>query len=322
MSTYAHITSWIAASRNEAILARHLRIEESDLLLGLLAQGGEVARELGRAGVSLAQARAGIAGLDDADLARAGIAVPAGVRPERLKASMSALEDPADLDWSEEAESIIFERKGKVRSDRAALQVMLGREDSTTARVLVHLGVDLEALRKRLNAQDRDDSSSVKRVRVPQVWRRQGLEDAGVCTRFISAPVETVAAVLGDPSGDCWVRQGGEIVDARPGEVITDRRRRNGTVVRMRHRHQRDRDGSIVWSSQATSGRYAGELVSVREYRLTGAPGGTLVSLTLITRGFGPIGALVRPLSRLFSGFGIRHQMVLTAALCAENRAA
>lgn len=69
MSTCTHIWTWLSAARSEAILVRHPRIEETDLLLGLLAQGGPVARTLGAAGVGLARARSAATDLDDADLA-------------------------------------------------------------------------------------------------------------------------------------------------------------------------------------------------------------------------------------------------------------
>ncbi|WP_172193461.1 Clp protease N-terminal domain-containing protein [Actinomyces faecalis] len=59
MRTFSFMLSWVTASRTEALLARHRQIEEIDLLLGLLAQGGTVAQLLGRRGVSLETARRG-----------------------------------------------------------------------------------------------------------------------------------------------------------------------------------------------------------------------------------------------------------------------
>ena len=68
MSTCTHIWTWLSAARSEAILARHPRIEETDLLLGLLAQGGPVARTLGAAGVGLRPPPALAAGSAQEDL--------------------------------------------------------------------------------------------------------------------------------------------------------------------------------------------------------------------------------------------------------------
>mgnify|MGYP002754903641 CR=1 FL=1 len=98
MSTCTHIWTWLSAARSEAILARHPRIEETDLLLGLLAQGGPVARTLGAAGVGLARARSAATDLDDADLAGANIPVPRGLRPRRLLVSLAVVQADVDLD--------------------------------------------------------------------------------------------------------------------------------------------------------------------------------------------------------------------------------
>ena len=99
MSTCTHIWTWLSAARSEAILARHPRIEETDLLLGLLAQGGPVARTLGAAGVGLARARSAATDLDDADLAGANIPVPRGLRPRRLLVSLAVVQADVDLTW-------------------------------------------------------------------------------------------------------------------------------------------------------------------------------------------------------------------------------
>ena len=101
MSTCTHIWTWLSAARSEAILARHPRIEETDLLLGLLAQGGPVARTLGAAGVGLARARSAATDLDDADLAGANIPVPRELHPRRLLVNLAVVQTDIDLDLAE-----------------------------------------------------------------------------------------------------------------------------------------------------------------------------------------------------------------------------
>ena len=108
MSTCTHIWTWLSAARSEALLARHPRIEETDLLLGLLAQGGPVARTLGAAGVGLARARSAATDLDDADLAGANIPVPRGLRPQRLLVSLAVVQADVDLDLAPGAEDVVL----------------------------------------------------------------------------------------------------------------------------------------------------------------------------------------------------------------------
>ncbi len=167
MTGYGHVLTWMAAARSEAILSRHLRIEETDLLLGLLAQGGQVAQLLGARGVSLVRARQGAADLDDTDLAQVGVRLPEGLRPPRLGADHAVAAAHADPQLAPGTKEVVYERRGKVRTDLQALQVMVGREQSGTVRLLRHLGVDLERLRARLEDVD-TGTAPVDRVPVPE----------------------------------------------------------------------------------------------------------------------------------------------------------
>ena len=94
MSTFSFVISWLSASRIEALLARHRQVEETDLLLGLLAQGGAVAQLLGRQGVSLEAARRSAQEVEDADLRQIGITLVEGVRPRRLEAGAVPCRSP------------------------------------------------------------------------------------------------------------------------------------------------------------------------------------------------------------------------------------
>ncbi|MCL3778731.1 MULTISPECIES: Clp protease N-terminal domain-containing protein [unclassified Actinomyces] len=320
MSTYTHITTWMVASRQEALLARHLRIEQTDLLLGLLAQGGSVAQTLGEAGATLAGARRAAADLDDADLAQAGITGSARLRPARLPAASTTALSTADLDWAPDAEEILFERKGRVRSDRQALEVMLQDGRAPATRLLQALGVDVAALRERLAHADAPSSTRAVPVALAPEHRRQGMEHARRCSHFISAPADLVRGLLSDPDrlGQWWWRNDAEVLETGVRHAVVEHRHRRRSV-RMRYLLSQSADGGLAWREEALTVRYAGVLVSVRELRAQETAGGTLLHLTLVTRSLGPLGRLTAPLARLWVAMGMRHQLLLVAALVADE---
>ena len=236
MSTCTHIWTWLSAARSEAILARHPRIEETDLLLGLLAQGGPVARTLGAAGVGLARARSAATDLDDADLAGANIPVPRGLRPRRLLVSLAVVQADVDLDLAPGAEDVFFERRGRVRSDRQALLALTAGPRTASSRLLDHLGVDVPELRRRLKTGARERVAGARTVPVPRDLRREGMERARCLDHFVCAPPEVLRGILSDPDRlGQWVALGaGAVVESGAGRVVTEWRRGRRTV-RLRH---------------------------------------------------------------------------------------
>lgn len=318
MTDYCHISTWMAGARSEAILSRHTQIEQTDLLLGLLAQGGAVAQLLGAQGVSLARARQGLAELDDADLAQVGIHVPQGLRPPRLEADHAIVAKHADLPWSPGAEAIVFERRGKVRTDLQALQVMLGAEESDVVRLLAHLGVDLERVRAHLR-QTSPQPAAVDRVPVPLAYHQEGIDTALRCQRFVSAPDDLVRRVLSDPTHlGKWLVAGAQVLRSDAGGAWTQHGRGRRSMV-LHHRLAGVPGGQVVWRSEIDSGRRRGQLLAARSLELTPAPGGTLVGLTLLTRSFGVTGKMLRPVTRMWAPFGLRHQLATIAPLIADR---
>ncbi|WP_172120143.1 Clp protease N-terminal domain-containing protein [Actinomyces faecalis] len=124
MRTFSFMLGWVTASRTEALLARHRQIEEIDLLLGLLAQGGTVAQLLGRRGLSLETARRGAQEIDDADLREVGVTLPVALRPPRLAADGEAIRTKAELELGPQTRQVCTQRLGKVRNGRQALAVL------------------------------------------------------------------------------------------------------------------------------------------------------------------------------------------------------
>ena len=322
MSTCTHIWTWLSAARSEALLARHPRIEETDLLLGLLAQGGPVARTLGAAGVGLVRARSAATDLDDADLAGANIAVPRGLRPRRLLMSLAAVQANVDLDLAPGAEDVVFERRGRVRSDRQALLALTAGPRTASSRLLDRLGVDVPELRRRLRARARERVAGARAVPVPQDLRREGMERAWRLDHFVCAPPEVLRGILTDPDRlGQWMELGTDVVvESGAGRVVTEWHRGRRTV---RLRHNLTCEGqSVVWREEVLTGRWAGRLSTVRRIDLEGVDGGTLVRLTLLTRTFGLLGRVLAPVfGNPRWGFGMRQQLMVVAGLAADDLA-
>ena len=322
MSTCTHIWTWLSAARSEAILARHPRIEETDLLLGLLAQGGPVARTLGAAGVGLARARSAATDLDDADLAGANIPVPRGLRPRRLLVSLAVVQADVDLDLAPGAEDVVFERRGRVRSDRQALLALTAGPRTASSRLLDHLGVDVPELRRRLKTGARERVAGARTVPVPRDLRREGMERALRLDHFVCAPPEVLRGILTDPDRlGQWMELGtGAVVESGAGRVVTEWRR-GRRAVRLRHSLACEGE-SIVWREEVLTGRWAGRLSTVRRIDLKDVDGGALVRLTLFTRAFGLLGRALAPaFGNRRWGFGMRQQLMVVAGLAADDLA-
>lgn len=322
MSFYPHVLTWLAAARSEALLARHLQIEETDLFLGLLAQGGEVAQALGAQGISLARARQAAAELDDSDMAAVGLKVPQGVRPARLRGAQAVTGQEVDLDLSEAAAQVVFEHQGKVRSGWQALGSLLQPPASRTARLLEHLGVPGEDLWAGREQGAPDPDRVVRDVPVPQPYREQGMQRALCCRRFVSAPPQLLQQLVAQPDLlPQWLLGTGQVSRLEEGRVVFSPQGRHGQLRgRLGLRLRQERPEVQAWEQYACSGRYAGILVSVHSLRLVPAPGGTQAELTRMTRGFGLLGHLVAPVSHRLLRLAMCNQLIMLAALAADEQ--
>lgn len=322
MSFYPHVVTWLAAARSEALLARHLQIEELDLFLGLLAQGGEVAQVLGAHGVSLARARQAAAELDDADLAAVGIKVAPGLRPARLRGAAAVAGQEVDLDLSEAAAQIVFERQGQVRSERMVLRSLLNPPSSTTARLLEHLGVPAAELLAALEQPPQRQDQVVQDLPVLQAYQEQGLQRALRCRRFVSAPPELLRELVSRPEAlPQWFLGDSQVSEAGEGRLVVSlfgRRGRSRGQLELRLRQEQPE--VLTWEQHARGGRYRGALVAAHSLRLAPAPGGTLVELTRVTRGFGRLGWLVAPVLHRLTRLAACNQLTMLAALAADEQ--
>ena len=326
MGTVAHVTGWIGAARREAILARHHRVEATDLLLGLLAQGGEIAELLGACGITLSAARTQAIHLDDEDMTRAGITVPGTLRPARIPVGALTGQDAIDIDLSPAAEEVVWERRGKTRTDVQSLLALTDGPDSDSSRLLAALGVDVLALRTQLGSQlgsqpsrggrARDGSQAVV-VPVPSEYRDEGMEHARRVSRFISEQPDRLRELLADPDHLASWRSLVGTVTRDGDDLLTEAEGRSGTV-RSRHRLVR-RAEYLDWREDIESGRYTGQLGCVHRLEVRTAPGGAQVGLTLMLRSFGPVGRALAPVVRPWSGFGLRDGLARIAALAADQ---
>ncbi|WP_194949582.1 SRPBCC family protein [Actinomyces trachealis] len=321
MSFYPHVLTWLAAARSEALLARHLQIEELDLFLGLLAQGGEVAQTLGAHGVSLARARQAAAELDDADLAAVGIKVAPGLRPTRLRGAAAVTGQEADLDLSDAATQFVFERQGKVRSDRMTLRSLLNPPTSSTARLLTSLGVPVADLLTTVEQMAPSRDRVVQDVPVPQNYRQQGLQRALRCRRFVSAPPERLQRLVARSELlPQWLLGDSQVAELGEGHLVVSLQGRQGrSRGQLELRLCQEQPGLLAWEQYVHGVRYSGDLAGVHSLRLAPAPGGTLVELTRVTRGFGRLGWLVAPVSHRLFRLAVCNQLIMLAALAADE---
>lgn len=320
MSTFSFVISWLSASRIEALLARHSQVEETDLLLGLLAQGGAVAQLLGRQGVSLEAARRSAQEVEDADLRQIGITLVEGVRPRRLEADGETFYHGAELELSPAARQVCTERLGRVRSSAQALTVLLRNDDAPSARLLRGHAADLAVLRAELESLGEKEQSALLRVQVPHCYAEEGLERAWQVTRYLSASMSQVRHELVSTTGlHRELIQDMEVLDTSPTRLVAEARGRRGRPVRFAHEVSMGQEGAIVWRSRVLSGRWAGTTHMVRDYGLEEADGGVVVRYTCLTRSFGFLGRAVAPLSALLTGTGMSHPLIVLAARLADQ---
>ncbi|WKR21616.1 SRPBCC family protein [Actinomyces israelii] len=291
-----HYLTWVNATSSEAVRLRHRQIEPEHLLLGLIAQGGRAAAILGAHGVTLARARAAVDELADADLARVGIRLPEGLRPEPLAAGdLIAGPGAGEIPVSRAATEAL-DTAGRGPAGDPGIRVLLAltaRTQSPAARLLTHCDVDVTAVRTQAEAARARPEPAPGRYRLTDEYASYGLDRELSQERFVSVPAADLAALLSDPAGlTRWAVPREELVELRADGAVQQAAGRCRTG-RMRWRLEEAAPGRIVWSCTAASGPRDGEVCLVRDLALTRAPGGTRVRLTLAHRTWGRFGPVV-----------------------------
>ncbi|MDO4242562.1 MAG: SRPBCC family protein [Actinomyces sp.] len=314
----SHYITWMNASTAETARLRHREIEPEHLLLGLLAQGGAAAALLGRHGVTLARARKAVDELADADLARVGIEVPEGLRPAPLPIGELAAGRARDsIPLSARAEALV---KAEHATSMAALVSLTASEHAAASRILEHLGVDLAGLRAQLDTAAREEGGVRSSTpRMTGEYARYGLDRVLSMERFISAPVEQVAALLADPARLAqWAVDGDQVVERLDDGLLERNRTRRGTVLVRWRLEDRGQD-RVIWSCTLANGRYDGETRIVRDIELAEAPGGTLVRLHLAHRTVGLLGKFIYRIVWRWTRMGLANTLTAIARAAAED---
>lgn len=320
MSTISHYTTWMSSSITETARLRHREVEPEHLLLGLLAQGGTAAALLGRYGVTLARARAAVDELADADLARVGIKVPEGLRPEPLSVDeLVAAPGAREIPMSASTEALVG---AKHATSVEALASLTAPEHSPASRILEHLGVDLPGLRAELGAMTRSGAGQVEAVSGPPCmtteYARYGMDRVLSTERFVSLPAPELTALLADPRRlTQWAVSGDNVVELLDDGLLERHKTRRGTVL-ARWLLESAGDNRVVWSSTLASGRYDGVTGLVYDIELGEAPGGTCVRLNLAHRTFGRLGGLAYRFFWRWTRMGLAHRLPAIARAAAE----
>ncbi|PPK94642.1 ClpA/ClpB-like protein [Kineococcus xinjiangensis] len=151
----------------EAARLGHPEVDVEHLLLGLLATGGPSAGLLIAAGVGMGELREAVARLQQQDLAALGVDVPTAPAPPPAPPSFLAAQS---LPWNDRAMARV--RRASRGDDRALLVELLDDDGRRAARLLEHLGVDVEAL--RLEALRVEPAGRGCRLHVEFQSRRRG----------------------------------------------------------------------------------------------------------------------------------------------------
>lgn len=325
-----HYLTWVNAAWSEAARLRHRQIEPEHLLLGLIAQGGRAAAILGAHGVTLARARTAVDALADADLARVGIRLPEGLRPEPLSASdLIAGPGSGEIPMSQAATELV-DTVGRGAGD-PGLRVLLAltaRPQTPIARLVDYCGADAavlcadaaraEAELSELSELSESSESTAHRYRLTDEYASYGLDRVLSQERFVSVPAADLAALLSDPAGlTQWAVPREELVELRADGVVqrVDGRRQRG---RVRWRLEKTSPGRIVWSCTAASGPHDGEVLLVRDLRLAEAPGGARLRLILAHRTWGRFGPIVYWFSWRWIRLGVAQMLTGIARAAAE----
>jgi len=289
---YSHLMSWISSSVAEAARLHHREVDADHLLLGLIAQGGRAAQVLGCHGVSLATARQALAEVSRGDLAGisidpATVPLPAPLTPSEILAHQHHGEIPL----GEGVRRLVGSKETSLTTSLGALQALLADRGAGVARVLSHLGVDLEALGAELGEVSEEPDPVARQVQVDRTLLPRDAAAVGV-TCFVSAPSRDVLAVLADPAAlSGWAVDRGDIT-ATHADGVTVRYR-----SRLRRRHQdlrwvlRDGQGA-TWLRVLLGGPRDGAVLSYDHLEVAPAQGGSLVTLS---RGYRPWRFLGRP---------------------------
>ena len=260
MAPMDHYLTWVNAAWSEAARLRHQQIEPEHLLLGLIAHGGRATAILGAHGVTLARARTAVDALADADLARVGIRLPEGLRPEPLSASdLIAGPGSGEIPMSQAATELV-DTVGRGAGD-PGLRVLLAltaRPQTPIARLVDYCGADAAVLcadAARAEAELSESSElTAHRYRLTDEYASYGLDRVLSQERFVSVPAADLAALLSDPAGlTQWAVPREELVELCADGVVqrVDGRRQRG---RVRWRLEETSPGRIVWSCTAGLG--------------------------------------------------------------------
>lgn len=246
MAPMDHYLTWVNAAWSEAARLRHRQIEPEHLLLGLIFQGGRAAAILGAHGVTLARARTAVDALADADLARVGIRLPEGLRPEPLSASdLIAGPGTGEIPMSQAATELV-DTVGRGAGD-PGLRVLLAltaRPQTPIARLVDYCGADVavlyadaaraEAELSELSELSESSEATAHRYRLTDEYASYGLDRVLSQERFVSAPAADLAALLSDPAGlTQWAVPREELVELCADGVVqrVDGRRQRGACA-------------------------------------------------------------------------------------------
>jgi len=136
-----------AAAMEEVVELGHPEVDVEHLLVALLVTGGPSASRLVAAGVDLAALRRGAREVQEADARALGVHVPA---PPAARPGPAAQAVGATPFGGRALELMRSVRPDD--DDRALLRALLDDDGHRAERVLRHLGVDVEELRRRLDA--------------------------------------------------------------------------------------------------------------------------------------------------------------------------
>lgn len=272
------------ASWSEAARARASQIDVEHVLAGIAANGGEAARILGQAGVTLAGIRAATRRVRDRHLATLG------VDPRDLpSASPRPLEDlhhdaTGDIPMSERFK--VLTKGSAFTSGTALLRAVIDEPSGRGREVLAETGADVEVLSRVLDATD-DRRRGWRIVPVRRDLLGDGPVSRGVqVQRFVSAPPQLVADVAaGEEFAAEFVGRG----EKRGYRYWPDRLAAEGTPE----------GHHVLWGCRFDGGKRRLEAVlnSYTDISISPAPGGAEVTVTVANRRWGgPLWRIVGPL--------------------------